>query len=220
MNLKTARHSAPAGTVRLFPQQDSGLKSTCFPVACLLVGLQMVSVTVMFQGIWATGSSKCPFVYLSHSPAAKQMAFLLWKKTVPLRHHPISPSTGRVRNGSCLLLLITYREGIAHPTQNMIMVLGVSLKSLLWIANLCLYCRNIQLKTQWVLSTSVRSRSPLLKGTTQTQSVEVHLHLAVELGLKSACTINMASVQATIRNPFYTPSSMVCVILCVLCSFK
>ena len=52
-------------------------QGTCFLVACLLAGAPDVLGTVMFQGIWATGFSRCPSVYFSLSPEAKQMAFSL-----------------------------------------------------------------------------------------------------------------------------------------------
>lgn len=81
---------APAGTQTLSPA-SLWAQSTCLPVACLLVGVPDVFVTVTFQGIWTTGFSKCPSVGFSLGPEAKQMAFSLWKYNNAIQTHTSFP---------------------------------------------------------------------------------------------------------------------------------
>lgn len=79
------------------------------------------------------------------------------------RHIPLFPSTVGVPNGSCLLWFITYTGGIGHSTQHITMTIRPRLIIIIitLITNPCLNVRNTQLKTQWVLSATVRSRSAL-----------------------------------------------------------
>lgn len=109
--------SAPARhTVGLFPQQDSGHKGPCFPVACALWGPRCCSHSNV-SGHLGNWLQKCPSVYFSFSPGAKQMAFSAWKYNNAIQTHTPFPFHCGVDNGSCLLLRVTYRGGTGHTTQ-------------------------------------------------------------------------------------------------------
>lgn len=47
----------------------------------------LFTITVKFQGIWVTGFSKCPSVYFSLIPEAKQMAFSVCKYNNAIHTH-------------------------------------------------------------------------------------------------------------------------------------
>lgn len=93
--LRPSRHPHPAaggwGThphpapVRVWAQRHLP------PCGMLMSGAPDVSVPVICQDIQATGFSKCPSVYLSLSPEAKQMASSVWKSNNAIQTQSLSP---------------------------------------------------------------------------------------------------------------------------------
>lgn len=88
--------STPAGW-RQWPGDDAfsparlWAQSHLFPRGVFISGAPDVLVTGTFQGIWATGFSKCPSVHFSLIPEATQMASSVWKCNSAIQTHTPFP---------------------------------------------------------------------------------------------------------------------------------
>lgn len=80
-------HILPRESEALFPARLWAQRHLP-PWGMLMSGAPDVLVPVMFRDIWAPGFSKCPSVYFSLSPEAKQMAFSVWKSNSAIQTSP------------------------------------------------------------------------------------------------------------------------------------